>query len=271
MVTEYKFNGKEKDEETGLYYYGARYYTPDLSIWLSVDPLSDERPNLSPFSYCQNNPVILIDPTGALDELVITGPEADAATKNLQKSTSLTLSRDSKTGIVTATGNPTTADDQKLLDVITSPNITVTVDAINSKEVVYNGESYPFEGGAFMGNTVYENTTTAKMKTPFGITEFSYNYYTVDANQTVNPNMLEAFDDYAGTPGKAMEHEVTEAYSGAIISQKAGISAGPGIVKDNTKSWIGKEAHNAKTTVPQPGDGKITQRDLERMRILKLK
>ena len=35
----YKFNGKELDEETGLYYYGARYYDPKVSIWLSVDPL----------------------------------------------------------------------------------------------------------------------------------------------------------------------------------------------------------------------------------------
>ena len=40
----YKFNGKEKDEETGLYYYGARYYSPELSMWLSVDPMSDKYP-----------------------------------------------------------------------------------------------------------------------------------------------------------------------------------------------------------------------------------
>ena len=38
--TPYKFNGKELDEETGLYYYHARYYDPRLSVWLSVDPLA---------------------------------------------------------------------------------------------------------------------------------------------------------------------------------------------------------------------------------------
>ncbi|MDD3875179.1 MAG: hypothetical protein PHT69_01010 [Bacteroidales bacterium] len=64
MVTEYKFNGKEKDEETGMYYYGARYYPPDLGIWLSVDPLSDKYPSMSSYSYCAGNPVLLIDPTG---------------------------------------------------------------------------------------------------------------------------------------------------------------------------------------------------------------
>jgi RHS repeat-associated protein len=36
----FRFNGKEWDEETGNYYYGARYYDPKVSVWLSVDPLA---------------------------------------------------------------------------------------------------------------------------------------------------------------------------------------------------------------------------------------
>ena len=52
------------DQETGLYYYGARYYSPTLSIWASVDPMSDKYPSLSPYAYCANNPVILVDPNG---------------------------------------------------------------------------------------------------------------------------------------------------------------------------------------------------------------
>ncbi|WP_304598490.1 RHS repeat-associated core domain-containing protein [Mesonia sp. K7] len=62
--TPFKFNGKEFDEETGNYYYGARYYNPKWSIWLSVDPLAEKYPNWSPFVYVHNNPVNLIDPTG---------------------------------------------------------------------------------------------------------------------------------------------------------------------------------------------------------------
>jgi len=42
--TPYKFNGKELDEETGLYYYGARYYDPRVSLWLGVDPLAEKYP-----------------------------------------------------------------------------------------------------------------------------------------------------------------------------------------------------------------------------------
>ena len=60
----YTFSGKERDSETGYSYFGARYYNSDLSIWLSVDPLSDKYPNLTPYAYCANNPVMLVDPDG---------------------------------------------------------------------------------------------------------------------------------------------------------------------------------------------------------------
>src|SRR5690554_6512065 len=62
--TPYKFNGKEKDLESGYNYYGARYYYDWLSIWLSVDPLSDKYPHLTSYNYCANNPVMLVDPDG---------------------------------------------------------------------------------------------------------------------------------------------------------------------------------------------------------------
>lgn len=64
----YRFNGKELDEETGLYYYGARYYNPQTSVWLSVDAKNSERAWLSPYQFVQNNPVQLVDPDGNLDE-----------------------------------------------------------------------------------------------------------------------------------------------------------------------------------------------------------
>jgi len=44
--------------------FGSRYYSSDLSIWLSVDPMSDKYPSLSPYVYCADNPVKLVDPNG---------------------------------------------------------------------------------------------------------------------------------------------------------------------------------------------------------------
>ena len=72
--TPYKFNAKELDDETGLYYYGARYYDPRASVWLSVDPLAEKYPNISSYVYCINNPINLIDPDGR-DAIYIAFPK----------------------------------------------------------------------------------------------------------------------------------------------------------------------------------------------------
>ncbi len=61
---DYRFNGKELDPETGNYYYGARYYNPKISVWLSVDPLAHKYPSLSPYVFTGNNPIMLVDPDG---------------------------------------------------------------------------------------------------------------------------------------------------------------------------------------------------------------
>ena len=62
--TPYLFNAKEFDEETGMYYYGARYYEPRLSLWMSVDPLQEKYPNISTYCYAANNPIKFIDSDG---------------------------------------------------------------------------------------------------------------------------------------------------------------------------------------------------------------
>ncbi len=68
--TLYRFNGKEQDPESGLYYYGARYYNPRLGRFMSVDPQADSKENISysPFNYVVNNPIRFIDPTGMTRE-----------------------------------------------------------------------------------------------------------------------------------------------------------------------------------------------------------
>ena len=59
------FTGKERDSETGYGYFGARYMDHELmAMWLSVDPLADKYPGISPYAYCAWNPVKLVDPDG---------------------------------------------------------------------------------------------------------------------------------------------------------------------------------------------------------------
>ena len=64
----YTFSAKEKDSESGYTYFGARYYSDNMMQWLSVDPMSDERPWISPYNYCQWNPIGRVDTWGMLDE-----------------------------------------------------------------------------------------------------------------------------------------------------------------------------------------------------------
>ena len=70
----FTFSAKEKDVETGLSYFGSRYYSSDLSIWLSVDPQASKYPSLSPYVYCKNSPIVLFDPDGE-DAVYIAFPD----------------------------------------------------------------------------------------------------------------------------------------------------------------------------------------------------
>ena len=60
----YRYCGKERDEETGLYYYGMRYYAAWLCRFVSVDPLQFKYPELTPYQYASNNPITMIDLDG---------------------------------------------------------------------------------------------------------------------------------------------------------------------------------------------------------------
>lgn len=61
---QYKFTGKERDAESGYDYFGARYYAPPLFHWTTVDPLVDNYLHITPYAYCNWNPVKFIDPDG---------------------------------------------------------------------------------------------------------------------------------------------------------------------------------------------------------------
>lgn len=98
--TPYLFNGKELDEETGLYYYGARYYNSKTSQFISTDRFTEKYPYASPYQYCLNNPINAIDVNGdSLD--VSNGVNYDIANgtnymgeikSDLMEQTGLTLS-----------------------------------------------------------------------------------------------------------------------------------------------------------------------------------
>lgn len=66
----YRYAGKERDDATGLYYYGARYYQPGVGRWLSADP-SGPDDGLNLYTYVGNNPIVYADPSGMIRILVV--------------------------------------------------------------------------------------------------------------------------------------------------------------------------------------------------------
>ena len=96
-ITPYLFNAKEFDEETGLYYYGARYYDPRLSLWLSIDPKEEKYSNVSTYCYVISNPLKYTDPTG----MEIDMAKVRLADEQLKLSTTQSVIKDlaSQTGL----------------------------------------------------------------------------------------------------------------------------------------------------------------------------
>lgn len=155
--TPYKFNGKELDKETGLYYYGARYYDPRTSIWMSTDPLMEKYPNINPYVYCAQNPVKYVDPDG--QKIVIHYKEGKSFFSRLfEKRKSITYSPgmkyEGKNKFVSETVNALnyvrSADTEGIIDKVSNDdkvlgisNTSIGLDHYNdnNKNVYYNPQS----------------------------------------------------------------------------------------------------------------------------------
>ena len=138
----YRYTGKERDDSTGLYYYGARYYAPWLCRWISPDPAGPVD-GLNLYVYVSNNPVRKTDPTGLDDEDMCTGqctmePEivtADSPPADEVEATGTAKSEAAikKTGNKKSSTNQTEDGEQKKTALETTKAIKKIVDKPNEE------------------------------------------------------------------------------------------------------------------------------------------
>ncbi len=92
-LKEYRYSGKERDDNTGFYYYGYRYYAPWMGRWLSTDPIGPED-SLNLYQFVSNNPVNLVDPNGLGDEIPPTSRSMRSSTHFLAEEESSRIHRE---------------------------------------------------------------------------------------------------------------------------------------------------------------------------------
>lgn len=112
----YRYTGKEKDSESGLYYLGARYYAPWTCSFLTVDPASTETHYQSPYNYADCNPIVMNDPTGMQSN----------GSKN-----------SSSSSVIAAKRNPVQHSDGTFSQTFFQVTKTVTKNEDNSESVTY--------------------------------------------------------------------------------------------------------------------------------------
>jgi RHS repeat-associated protein len=217
----FHFTGKELDSETGYSYFGARYLDHELTTaWLSVDPMADKYPSISPYAYCAWNPVKLVDPNGK--DVYIIGDERmqkEALRQMQQKSQNMTFSID-KNGRLSFEGQAITEREKYMAGIIQSENVHVRLTVQDNS--FYHGAHIEAAGG-FGGNVL------------------SVDKKTVTAYQVLDVMESRKLDKQCNNNGNLIWHEISEAYEGGLISLKKGINA-PAAFDGNDKT-IFDEAH----------------------------
>ena len=221
--TPYLFNGKELDEETGLYYYGARYYNPRESVWLSVDPMFEK--TMTPYQYAYQNPIKYIDPTGmegeSADDIIIRGKDnhkwtikAEGEDKTINVPVNLGSDKNIDLGLGNVdpnrfiVGYTANVGLEGSLGIGVSGNVNVTVAQFT--DPTYAGYNYVYAGGEHVGSAGAQFSISASAGASFFV-----GYNTDDKG--INPKSFAA-ESYTLSLSADIKAIVGGGISGSIFS-----------------------------------------------------
>ena len=226
--SKYQYNGKELNDDFGLNWndYGARWYDAGIGRWNAGDPMASKFPSLNTYNFSLNNPARITDPDGkAPFDVIIKGSEKQAALNELQASVkgqlTLSMAGNGKVKYTQDGGEKLSKDAQQLVNALDDHSIQVNINA-ESSTTTKTGNLYI--GGAFSGNTVISKKVINALSVLFRA-GFQTDKNFVSAEQEVNPSVLNKISTAHEKLGADILHEVTEAYQGALISQKSGVSS----------------------------------------------
>ncbi len=139
----YKYLGKERDDETGLYYYGARYCAAWLCRWISTDPAGFVD-GLNMYAYVKNNPLKYSDPTGMQSD-----DEVEQVTPPSKPESEWKYSKEA-----TESWYPERSD----LSVYTSDEFAILKQDVSTHDDLYAMDYYFLNDGQWMGFDPAEST-----------------------------------------------------------------------------------------------------------------
>ena len=236
------FTGKERDEETGYGYFGARYMDHELmTMWLSVDPMADKYPSVSPYAYCAWNPVKLVDPDGREVILVGTDECRQKAIEMMSQRSGLSFTVDEK-GKVGYSGKVKTEMDDYIANMIDNTEITVL---LTVQESNYDKDGAEIYGGCFDGNKFKPGTTN------------QINCLQIVDLITAKENDLLVGESWLG---QTIWHEIAEAFEGGVNSIKNQKEAEKAYADENNPEYI--QAHNAASKIFPASRKPIIQTDI---------
>jgi RHS repeat-associated protein len=239
FTSPYRFNAKELDPETGLAYYGARYYQNKLGVWLSVDPLAHKNLSLSPFNFSGNNTNYFVDPNGK--EIIITGTGAKEFVGALDQSTRLKVTYDEQSGKVTFDGKPRNSRDKQLINMSLNKDVIANIETVsNTNTHVSFKENEKFLGGAHVGT--------------------SFDGEKAQSLQVVNSAVLIGLTKVSAGEFNFVLHELFTAYGAGEHARNRGASEGSFAMGRNTGDYeAGKDL--AKKYAPQYPEKRMASPD----------